>query len=167
MESAKEERIKAALTQEKHTSRLALLCLAQVRGKFSKGELFKGKNLKGQEIASLHGPMNIRDWTGGPSWLSFSHPQALGRSVSIIPQARSLVQNGPYKFVRHPLYLGELIAILGIVTARFSIYAMSVFCLLVALQIYRAMQEERLLAGTFPEYESYSLKRARFIPGIY
>jgi len=82
MESAKEERIKAALTQEKHTSRLALLCLAQVRGKFSKGEHFKGKNLKGQEIASLHGPMNIRDWTGGPSWLSFSHPQALGRSVN-------------------------------------------------------------------------------------
>ncbi len=92
---------------------------------------------------------------------------ALGRSVSIIPQARSLVQNGPYKFVRHPLYLGELIAISGIVMARFSIAAMSVFCLLAALQIYRAVQEERLLAGTFPEYESYSLKRARFIPGIY
>ena len=91
----------------------------------------------------------------------------LGRSVSIIPQARSLVQRGPYRIVRHPLYLGELIAILGIVMARFSLSAMSLFCLLTALQIYRAMQEERLLAGTFPEYKSYSLKRARFIPGIY
>ena len=91
----------------------------------------------------------------------------LGRSVSIIPQARSLVQTGPYRIVRHPLYLGELIAILGIVLARFSLSAMTVFCLLTALQIYRAVQEERLLAGTFPEYESYSLNRARFIPGIY
>ncbi len=91
----------------------------------------------------------------------------LGRSVSIIPQARSLVQNGPYKFVRHPVYLGELIAIFGIVLARFSLPAMAVFCLLTAAQIYRALQEERLLAGTFPEYESYSVKRARFIPGIY
>ena len=92
---------------------------------------------------------------------------ALGKSISIIPQARSLVQTGPYRIVRHPLYLGELTAILGIVMARFSLSAMTVFCLLTALQIYRAVQEERILAETFPEYESYALNRARFIPGIY
>ena len=34
---------------------------------------------------------------------------ALGRNVSIIPQARKLVRHGPYRLVRHPLYLGELI----------------------------------------------------------
>ncbi len=91
----------------------------------------------------------------------------LGRSFSIIPQARSLVRSGPYKVVRHPLYLGELIAILGVVLARFSISTMAVFCLLTALQIYRALQEERVLAGAFPEYEPYSMKSARFIPGIF
>lgn len=92
---------------------------------------------------------------------------ALGRSLSIIPQARSLVRTGLYKVVRHPVYLGELIAILGIVLARFSLSALAVFCLLTALQIYRALQEEKLLAGVFPEYGSYSLKVARFIPGIF
>jgi protein-S-isoprenylcysteine O-methyltransferase Ste14 len=92
---------------------------------------------------------------------------ALGKSFSIIPQARALVQTGPYKLVRHPLYLGELISLTGIVLARFSISATTIYCLIIILQIYRALQEERLLADIFPEYESYSLKKARFLPGIF
>jgi protein-S-isoprenylcysteine O-methyltransferase Ste14 len=92
---------------------------------------------------------------------------ALGRSFSIIPQARMLVRTGPYRLVRHPLYLGELISLTGIVLARFSISATTIYCLIVALQIYRALQEERLLADIFPEYQSYSLKKARFLPGIF
>ncbi len=91
----------------------------------------------------------------------------LGGSVSIIPQARSLVQNGPYKYVRHPVYLGELISILGVVLARPSAIAMAIYCLLTVLLIYRAFQEERLLESALPEYESYSLNKARFIPGIF
>src|SRR5262249_57043082 len=39
---------------------------------------------------------------------------ALGRSISILPEARRLVIWGPYALVRHPLYLGEIIAIFGI-----------------------------------------------------
>ncbi len=91
----------------------------------------------------------------------------LGRSFSIIPQARTLVQTGPYRFVRHPVYLGELIANLGVVLARPSTLAMALYCLITALLIYRALQEEKLLASIFPEYEAYSLRRARFIPGVY
>jgi protein-S-isoprenylcysteine O-methyltransferase Ste14 len=91
----------------------------------------------------------------------------LGRSFSIIPQARRLVQTGPYKLVRHPVYLGELISILGVVLARPSAIAMAIYCLLTILLIYRALQEEKLLAGIFPEYETYALRRARFIPGVF
>ncbi len=91
----------------------------------------------------------------------------LGGSFSIIPQARRLVQTGPYKLVRHPVYLGELISILGIVLARPSAITMAIYCLLTALLIYRALWEEKLLADIFPEYETYSLRRARFIPGVF
>ncbi len=92
---------------------------------------------------------------------------ALGRSFSIIPQARKLVQTGPYRFVRHPIYLGELIAIFGVVLARLSVSALAVYCLLTASLIYRALEEEKLLASIFPEYATYALGRSRFIPGIF
>lgn len=38
----------------------------------------------------------------------------LGRSISLLPEARRLVTRGPYAFVRHPLYLGEMVALAGI-----------------------------------------------------
>lgn len=92
---------------------------------------------------------------------------SLGRNFSIIPQARTLVRTGPYKLVRHPVYLGELIATFGIVMARPSVSAWAVFCLIAVLLLYRAIQEEKLLASTFPEYEFYSRRVARLIPGIF
>ena len=39
----------------------------------------------------------------------------LGRCFGILPDVRGLVTHGPYRWVRHPLYLGELTAVLGIV----------------------------------------------------
>jgi hypothetical protein len=39
----------------------------------------------------------------------------LGRSFSILPEARRLVVTGPYRFVRHPLYATETICMLGLV----------------------------------------------------
>src|SRR5262245_56693714 len=39
----------------------------------------------------------------------------LGRSFSLVPQARSVVQTGPYRWIKHPLYLAEEIVILGVV----------------------------------------------------
>ena len=92
---------------------------------------------------------------------------ALGRNVSIIPQARKLVRHGPYRLVRHPLYLGELICVFGIVAAEVTISKMMVFLLLMTAQIYRSLWEEKLLLSTFPEYKEYSSKKRRFIPGIF
>ena len=92
---------------------------------------------------------------------------ALGRNVSIIPQARKLVKNGPYRLVRHPLYLGELISVFGIVAAEVTISKMMVFLLLMAAQIYRSLREERLLESIFHEYQEYCSRTPRFIPGVF
>ncbi len=92
----------------------------------------------------------------------------LGKSFSIIPQARRLVQDGPYRLVRHPLYLSEMVAVSGIVLTRYNISTLALFLLLILCQVYRALQEEILLMRTFPsEYENYCLKTPRFIPGIF
>ena len=91
----------------------------------------------------------------------------LGKSFSIIPQARGLVQSGPYRLIRHPLYVGELVGMLGAVLARLTVPAIAVFSLLAACQVYRSLKEEELLSSVFPEYENYCRKTARFIPGVF
>lgn len=91
---------------------------------------------------------------------------SLGKSFSIIPQARKLIKTGPYRVIRHPLYVSELIGVFGLVLTGLTVLKIAMFLLFVVLQAYRAFQEEKLLANIFPEYKQYSSKTTRFIPGI-
>ena len=91
----------------------------------------------------------------------------LGRSFSIAPQARKLVIGGPYRFVRHPLYVAEEIAIIG-VALQYAWYAALPFIVLhIALQVRRMDYEESLLRAVFPDYEAYARRTARIIPGLW
>jgi protein-S-isoprenylcysteine O-methyltransferase Ste14 len=48
----------------------------------------------------------------GTAW-SVGSLRHLSTCLSVVPQARRLVDTGPYRWVRHPLYLGELVAVAG------------------------------------------------------
>ncbi len=63
----------------------------------------------------------------------------LGKSFSIVPQARHLVREGPYSFVRHPLYLAEEVALLGCLLRFFSPLTLAVFMAHCALQTARIL----------------------------
>lgn len=102
----------------------------------------------------------------GLAWSVWSM-RVLGRSFSILAQARELRREGPYRVVRHPLYLGELTAALGLVVGGFSLAAIAVWGLLLSLQAYRAHCEEAVLSSAFPEYAEYRLATARLVPGLY
>ncbi|HEY5048277.1 MAG TPA: isoprenylcysteine carboxylmethyltransferase family protein [Rhizomicrobium sp.] len=91
----------------------------------------------------------------------------LGRSISIMSEARRLVVNGPYAFVRHPLYLGEEMAIIGVALQYISPIAVVLLVLQFMFQLRRMGYEEEILAETFPEYPAYMKRTARLIPGIY
>jgi len=90
----------------------------------------------------------------------------LGRSFGATPNARALVTSGPYRLVRHPLYLGEGVALAGLVLGRLSAFSVAVFVLTMAVQFYRMVQEEKVLAASFPEYTAYMAGRKRLIPGV-
>ena len=91
----------------------------------------------------------------------------LGRSFSVMAEARRLVTSGPYRFMRHPLYVFEAVASLGILFQFFSFYTVLIYLGHCLLQLQRMKNEEAVLEGVFPEYQSYKLKTARAIPGIY
>jgi protein-S-isoprenylcysteine O-methyltransferase Ste14 len=91
----------------------------------------------------------------------------LGRSVSLVAEARKLVTGGPYRLVRHPLYLGEEVAIAGVSLQHISIFTAVLFAVQIAFQLYRMSCEEKILAAAFPEYDGYAKRTFRILPWVY
>lgn len=91
----------------------------------------------------------------------------LGRRFGVFPEARGLVRSGPYRRVRHPIYLGEITSALGSLLPSLTPFTAGLFGLFVALQYWRAINEERALQLTFPEYADYARRTWRILPGLY
>jgi protein-S-isoprenylcysteine O-methyltransferase Ste14 len=87
----------------------------------------------------------------------------LGRSISIVPEARRLVTGGPYSIVRHPLYIAEEIAVIGTILQHFSVWSVLLGVVHWCIQLRRMTNEERILSATFPDYAEYAKRVPRLI----
>jgi protein-S-isoprenylcysteine O-methyltransferase Ste14 len=92
---------------------------------------------------------------------------SLGRSFGIMPRARGLVQTGLYRWVRHPIYLGEFLVFLGVMILAISPLTIAIYAAFVALQSYRLVVEEQTLSRAYPDYAVYRMRTARLLPGVY
>jgi protein-S-isoprenylcysteine O-methyltransferase Ste14 len=101
----------------------------------------------------------------GTAWCVWA-VRHLSTCLSVVPQARGLVDSGPYRLVRHPLYLGEIVAVTGFaVRGGHWSHALVVVGLL-ALQLHRAGREEALLGVAVPGYAEYAARTWRILPGL-
>ena len=86
----------------------------------------------------------------------------LGRSLGIVVSVREIVLAGPYRYVRHPIYLGYGFLFLGLFltacTARMTLLVSGVMALL----WWRAQLEEYLLAAYSPAYREW-MKHTGFL----
>jgi protein-S-isoprenylcysteine O-methyltransferase Ste14 len=91
----------------------------------------------------------------------------MGRSFGILPANRGIVSAGPFRIVRHPVYLGWFILSLGYAMSYASWRNCALVAVALPFTIWRIELEERLLTGD-AEYRAYrSQVRFRLLPGIY
>jgi protein-S-isoprenylcysteine O-methyltransferase Ste14 len=96
--------------------------------------------------------------------LSFAVLRWLGKSFSILAEARRLVTEGPYRVVRHPLYICEGIATVGVMLQVISPLAVSIVIAAWMVQYRRMINEEKILNAAFPEYRAYAARTPFVIP---
>jgi protein-S-isoprenylcysteine O-methyltransferase Ste14 len=88
----------------------------------------------------------------------------LRRSFSILPEARRLVTQGPYSLSRHPLYLGECVAAVGLLVTSAGPTAIALAVAALGVQLLRMRWEESVLTRQFPEYGAYARRVPRYLP---
>jgi protein-S-isoprenylcysteine O-methyltransferase Ste14 len=103
--------------------------------------------------------------------LKWTALRRLGKSWSIqLDQARAsaLVQSGPYRFIRHPIYLGAALDALGIALLFASAWGLVItVAVYVPALIFRARFEERCLGAELgPSYLAYERAVPGFIPRL-
>ncbi len=91
----------------------------------------------------------------------------LGRSFGIVAANRGVVSSGPYRLVRHPIYLGYLVTHAGFLLSNTSVRNVAIYAAAYVFQFARIYAEERILAqdGEYREY--LRCVKYRLIPGIY
>ncbi len=92
---------------------------------------------------------------------------SLGRSFGLAAANRGVVQSGPYRGLRHPIYAGYLLSDLGFLLMNPTARNLGLYALALALSLARISAEEHLLAAD-PAYTAFAARvRYRLVPGLY
>jgi protein-S-isoprenylcysteine O-methyltransferase Ste14 len=84
-----------------------------------------------------------------------------------LKQGHKLVESGPYRFMRHPIYTGHLLMGLGTAMASGSLVGFAGLAMFVIGFWIKLSQEERLLQRAFPdEYSAYKARAKALIPYV-
>jgi protein-S-isoprenylcysteine O-methyltransferase Ste14 len=95
---------------------------------------------------------------------AISHLRA---SFGLRTAVRQLVTTGPYRRIRHPLYFGEIVHVLGIAILAATPVALALFVVAVGLQAVRAKIEERKFRAAVPEYAAFARRTGFLWPKLF
>jgi protein-S-isoprenylcysteine O-methyltransferase Ste14 len=90
--------------------------------------------------------------------------------LSVFPDLKegaTFIVNGPYRMIRHPMYLAVIIFALSIVSEKMS-YIRVLFLLFLIIDLLIKIEfEERILVKEFKDYSNYKKVTRKLIPYIY
>lgn len=90
----------------------------------------------------------------------------LRRSFSVTPQARRVVQTGPYAWVRHPMYVGNILSIMGLGLMIGTSASLALAAVTCALQVCRAHYEDKTHGRNFRGLRGLHGKGERVHPAL-
>lgn len=93
----------------------------------------------------------------GDNWANIETGQVL--------QSQQVVARGIYGFIRHPIYTGDLLLLLGLELALNSWLVLGIF-LLAPVVMMKAIKEEKMLVEELTGYDAYRQRTKRFIPFV-
>jgi protein-S-isoprenylcysteine O-methyltransferase Ste14 len=114
-------------------------------------------------------------WLARPTWrfwllgLIGIVPGLLLRALASghVRKNQALATSGPYRYTRNPLYLGSLLMAIGFAIAARSLWiAAALAAIFFAIYIPVILDEEGFLRREFPDFEEYSRRVPRLLPGL-
>lgn len=96
--------------------------------------------------------------------------RTLGKYFSVhieIKDNHELVESGPYRFIRHPAYAGNILQAIGIPLMLNAYYSLSVSIVLIFLFLYRLKLEEEVLIRDVKGYGDYIKRTSKLIPKLW
>jgi len=97
-------------------------------------------------------------WTG----------RSLGRSLTPmpVPNGAGLVAAGPYRRVRHPMYVAVVLVCLGLAVGSGALWCYVTVVVLCVFFDLKARVEERYLMAAYEGYAEYAARTGKFVPGV-
>lgn len=92
------------------------------------------------------------------------------KRFSVLPDVKAgatLVEQGPYRWVRHPMYLAVLTVMGALVAALFTWIRLAVWLILMIDILVKIQYEEQLLRLHYPHYDAYRQRTKRLLPYLY
>jgi protein-S-isoprenylcysteine O-methyltransferase Ste14 len=99
--------------------------------------------------------------------IQLSAKLVLFRSFGIVAANRGVKRDGPYRLVRHPMYLGYVVAWVGFLLNNPTLWNATIYLACLALMIGRILAEERILSEDGAYRDLRSMVRYRLAPGVW
>lgn len=133
-------------------------------------------------VAGTAGPLLVRPAAGGAQIVPLAFAMtlmlmglavniaaklALWRSFGVVPANRGIRGGGPYRYVRHPMYLGYFLTQLGFLAANLSIGNAVKYLVTWTVQLLRIREEEKVLMKDGAYRSLAERVRFRLVPGLF